>query len=224
MNSASHSSHVRVDGKRSSPCPCGPLSSVGPLPLLAPAPVGPLPMLACRSALLQPTSHIYLCFHSACRSGRHEAAKLLVSETLKATMEVATEGNLWTPSLLQEVTCNHGLGYHGEGLMEWLFNNIFYTLHNKYFCGRNDPKDGYRSPPGITGHDVLNTACKSMVQPDLLALQPRGQWTQSLPPRHGPRLALPSPPPAGKMQTAFLLGKINTVAEELDKRKPRRPC
>ncbi|GLC56924.1 hypothetical protein PLESTB_001164100 [Pleodorina starrii] len=132
---------------------------------------------ASRAALLQPTGHIYLCYHSAARCSRKEATRLLVAAVADALAEVAATPDPQLQLLLQSALLGGCCSFAGGGTTDTaaaactfiisgdqLQRKVIYSLRNKFFRGTNKPEEGYKSPPGMSGQDLLASACEAYVQ------------------------------------------------------------
>ncbi|GIL73618.1 hypothetical protein Vretimale_5495 [Volvox reticuliferus] len=213
-----------------------------------------------RATLLQPTSHIYLCCHSACRFGREQAAHLLVAAIADALTEVAAAPLLQPGlrALLLPGDVSYGMTAGGDALLgssglgssgvtadataiqDLLLTKAVYGLKNKFFAGLNSPEEGYVSPRGRTGRDVLDRACESVwheraqgrsaaaaAAAATAAVTATAMATAATPSQLqlqlpcGPLPSFPAPAPKDKRRMAVLLGEVKALAAVLDGMQPR---
>ncbi|KXZ52467.1 hypothetical protein GPECTOR_9g511 [Gonium pectorale] len=106
---------------------------------------------ASRHALLCPTSHVYLCYHSSLRVARQEAGERLLRAVVEVGLELAAckDSRLLLSAALHD---NPAAAFQPEDVL----GQLVYNLKNKFFRGRNKPEEGYVSPPGRTGFELLS--------------------------------------------------------------------
>ncbi|KXZ52466.1 hypothetical protein GPECTOR_9g510 [Gonium pectorale] len=106
---------------------------------------------ASRRALLCPSGHVYLCYHSCYRSGRQEAGRRLLRAVTEVGLELAA-CDAFRPLLADMLHDNPAAAFQPEDVL----GQLVYNLKNKYFKGLNNLKEGYVSPPGRTGSELLS--------------------------------------------------------------------
>ncbi|GFR47931.1 hypothetical protein Agub_g9734 [Astrephomene gubernaculifera] len=177
---------------------------------------------ASRSALLQVTAHLYTPFHSAFRTGREDAGRLLLGAALAALRDVAACTDPCVGSVLLKTAAG------SSAPLRQLACRAVYLLKNKYFRGTN--KDGYRSPDGRSGYALLSAACQAelpgVVELAGLAVGAGASGSGGTLPglgsvQVGPELSFPAPPPLNKKNKQFDLGKLSMLVDILDYSQPR---